>query len=433
MKPHLIVRLAEGVRPPARPHWSDIITDKAGAAQALTPGLQEVFDRYGVTVWTAREYQPRARFWSPQELAARLDRAYRLILQENRTIPAGLVEQIELLPEIADAGIGRVSEVGLPARISGAMARRSGIAQRAIRLPEAHRRTRGSEDVIVAILDTGVDESHDEIEGKTERGADFVNILDGASEFIGDVIDADPRPDDEVGHGTHVAGIVGARGRRMPTGVAPNCRIMPVRVLATMERDGERVGAGLVENINAGVKHAVDNGADIINMSLGVRHEGGGLPHQEVVDYAHTNGVVIVAAAGNDGRENLYYPGAFPTVVAVGSAREDGSVSEFSTYGPQVAVIAPGENIYSANPGNDFAFASGTSQAAPFVAGVAALIQSVALRAGDRFGDGEIKDILTATSDRLDHRYRNRRAGYGRLNAADALRLANVRMNKTYA
>ena len=273
----------------------------------------------------------------------------------------------------------------------------------------------------------------DEIEGKTERGADFVNILDGASEFIGDVIDADPRPDDEVGHGTHVAGIVGARGRQMPVGVAPRCLIMPVRVLATMERDGERVGAGLVENINAGVKYAIDNGADIINMSLGVRHEGGGLPHQEVVDYAHSNDVVIVAAAGNDGRENLYYPGAFPTVVAVGSAREDGSVSEFSTYGPQVAVIAPGENIYSANPGNDFAFASGTSQAAPFVAGAAALVQSVAKRAGGRFGDGEIKDILTATSDRLDHRYRNRRAGYGRLNAADALRLASVRMNKTYA
>jgi subtilisin family serine protease len=271
--------------------------------------------------------------------------------------------------------------------------------------------------------------THPEFQGRLRDGADFVNILDGASDFIGDVIDADADPKDEVGHGSHVAGIAAAAGHAMDVGVAPNCQIMPIRVLATMTRDGEKLGAGLIENINAGLKHAIDQGANVINMSLGVEHTGGGLPHQEMVDYARQKGVLLVAASGNDGTETLYYPGAFESVMTVGATGSEGTVAGFSTFGKQVKIVAPGENIVSAHPGASYAAASGTSQAAPFVAGTAALVQSIAHRAGGRFSDHEIGQILIQSADRPTAKFRDRRAGYGRLNAADAVHLAQSRIN----
>jgi thermitase len=356
--------------------------------------------------------------------------------------PKALIEDVRLIPEIAAARVGQIEATPLPRERPATLSRRIRGPQAAIGLAEAHRRLRGEPDVVVAILDTGVDRSHPEIAGRSVAAADFVDIIPGARAFMDRAVPGTPSgrpsqdftaseldPEDEVGHGTHVAGIVAGLGLGMGVGVAPGCRIMPVRVLAALERNGELVGAGLVENINAGVKHAIDAGAQVINMSLGVRHEGGGLPHEEVVDYARRKGVLIVAAAGNDGSETLYYPGAFPSVVAVGSADEAGEVSAFSTVGPQVALIAPGEQILSARPGGGYAFASGTSQAAPFVAGAAALIQSLARRAGGRFGDRELAGILKATADRRGHSLRDRRAGFGRLNVADALRLAETRIN----
>ena len=125
-----------------------------------------------------------------------------------------------------------------------------------------------------------------------------------------------------MGHGTHVSGIIAGKGLQMDEGVAPECSLMAVRVLATM-KDGDRlVGAGIVDNINSGIKWAVDNGADVINMSLGIRHTGGGLPHQDVVRYALSKNVAVVAASGNDGTAERYYPGALKGVFAVGAADE---------------------------------------------------------------------------------------------------------------
>ena len=216
----------------------------------------------------------------------------------------------------------------------------------------------------------------------------------------------------------------------MPLGVVPRCRILPVRVLAAMKRDGRVVGAGLVDNINTGVKWAVDQGADVINMSLGVRHTGGGLPHQEVVDYARRRGVTVVAASGNDGREALYYPSALPGVIAVGAAGPDGTVAEYSTYGEQVGLIAPGTDIFSTFLDDDYAFSTGTSHAAPFVTGVVALLKSMGRERGRRVGDGAVKHVLKHTSDKRDRHFRNRRAGYGHLNARDAARLLDHRLDQ---
>jgi subtilisin family serine protease len=302
-------------------------------------------------------------------------------------------------------------------------------ARDAIFLDEAHAMSEGDDSVTVAILDTGIDLNHPEYKDAILPGHDFVDILDGASEFIGDFLGADEIPEDEVGHGTHVAGVITAKGKNMPRGVAPRCRILPVRVLAAMEKEGHRVGAGSVENINNGVKWAIDNGAQVINMSLGVRHTGGGLPHREVIDYAQRKGVTVVAAAGNDGRQEMYYPGAFPSVIAVGAADDSGNVAEFSTFGAQVSFIAPGVDVYSTSLEHGYAFSTGTSHAAPFVTGAVALMKSFARAQGHELSDPQIKHVLKHTADKVDRNIKDLKAGYGRLNVADGLRYLDYKLN----
>jgi thermitase len=434
MKKHIIIKLRSVNGATIRPHWSDVTRDKTFANTALSPSLAKLLERYNFAVWYTREYVKHGADWSADEIQSGLDRVFRLILKKNQLIPPELTLEMRRLPEIESAEVGRIGVASVPeAQLQPVSLANSivqyGSHQRMINLSEAHAVTKGRSDVLIAILDTGAESSHPEFEKRSLQGRDFVNIINGATNFIGDFIDADADPSDDVGHGTHVCGIISAKGLNMPIGVAPSCRFLPVRVLAAMRKEGQKVGAGSIENINSGIKFAVDQGAAVINMSLGVKHEGGGLPHKDIVDYARRKGVLIVAASGNDGAESLYYPGALPGVLAVGSQQASGQVSNFSTFGPQVAVIAPGENVYSAFPDRSYAFATGTSHAAPFVSGVAALIKSVGMSRGAIPSGNEIKDIITRTSDRSDSHFRDHHAGYGRLNAVDALRLAESRMH----
>ena len=215
----------------------------------------------------------------------------------------------------------------------------------------------------------------------------------------------------------------------MDEGVCPGCSIMAVRVLATMKSGTRRVGAGIVDNINAGIKWAVDNGANIINMSLGIKHMGGGLPHEDVIRYALSKNVIVVAASGNDGSAERYYPGALPGVIAVGAVDDAGSVTNFTSYGANITVVAPGLNIYSSFAHNTYAYASGTSQASPFVAGTVGLMKSYALEQRKKLSNREIIYILKNTSDKVDRRLRNEHAGYGLINLADAFKLLTHLLN----
>ena len=234
---------------------------------------------------------------------------------------------------------------------------------------------------------------------------------------------------DDQGHGTHVAGIIAGQGLNMPLGVVPRCKILPVRVLGAMKRGAKKVGAGLVDNINSGIKWAIDHGADVINMSLGIEHTDGGLPHEEVVKYARRKGVSIVAASGNDGQEHLYYPGALPHVIAVGALDESGEITSFSTYGKQVDFAAPGTDIYSTYIGNDYGFSTGTSHASPFVAGAIALLKSYARQKYKiNLSDRQVKYLLKHTADKLDKRFKHPKAGFGKLNLLDALRLLDYKL-----
>lgn len=432
MKPHIRLKLKSPATSEILPHWQDLIAHKSIAITEIHPEIDLLFSKYNVHVWVTQEYKSIGKDWNQAELASGLNRIYRVILQQDSHIPLGLIEEISLLPIVELVRIGEIGQAELPAMRSAQMSVATDSRSRnAIYLDEAHKFfTQGHPEITVAVLDTGINLNHPEYKDNLLPGYDFVNIIDGASKFIGDCLDYDDDPEDEVGHGTHVAGIIAGKGQEMPVGVVPKCRILPVRVLGAMKQGNKRVGAGLVDNINSGIKWAIDRGADAINMSLGIQHTGGGLPHQEVVEYAQRRGVTIVAASGNDGTEQLYYPGALPYVIAVGAVDELGNMAHFSTYGKQVDLVAPGTNIYSTYLKNDYAFSTGTSHASPFVAGAVAMLKSYALqKQGQRLSDSQVKYLLKHTADRIDHRFKHSKAGFGKLNLIDALRLLEYKLS----
>jgi len=438
VKPHLIIKTHQ---PLARrvpiPFWGRFIADKSHTLESFTPAVDRALARAGVRIWVTLEHHPaQSGGWSPLEISTGLNRIYRLILQREVALPPPLIEAIQQLPEVEYVRAIGLAQSPLPELPEAqAVQLSSDRSRELIGLRQARRLFGGGDPRIkVAVLDTGVDLDHPEVAARITHRADFVQLgaLDSA-QFIGDKEGYDEVPEDEVGHGTHVSGIIAAAGRQMPEGVVPECSLMAVRVLATM-RSGDRVvGAGLVDNINVGIKWAVDQGADVINMSLGVRHTAGGLPHQEVIAYALARGVTVVAASGNDGSGEKYYPGALPGVIAVGAANAQGEVADFSSYGAPVWLVAPGTDIFSAYAHGGYAMASGTSQASPFVTGAVALLKSQALARGARLSDAQIKTILLHTSDKLDQRLRTARGGYGQLNLLDASRMLDYLLGQRRA
>jgi thermitase len=194
-----------------------------------------------------------------------------------------------------------------------------------IEAPAAWDITTGSSDVTIAIVDSGVDLFHPDISGKLVSGYDFVND--------------DSTPQDDYGHGTHVAGIAAARTNN-GTGVAGlswDAEIMPVKVL-------DDYGSGDYQDLANGIIFATNQGADIINLSL-----GGSAPSsvlEDAVKYAHDLECVVVAATGNN-NSSVSYPARYPDVIAVAATDSNDQKAGFSNYGPEVDVAAPGVGIRS--------------------------------------------------------------------------------------
>jgi subtilisin family serine protease len=224
---------------------------------------------------------------------------------------------------------------------------------RRIRLPAAWDRSRGSGNVSVAVLDTGVDGAHPDLAGVVlPAGYDFVNL--------------DANPTDDEGHGTAVAGVIGARtnNHEGQAGVCWTCTILPEKVLgANGEGDTAKIALALVR--------AADAGARVINMSFG----GPGVSQAlaEAVAYAAGKGAILIAAAGNSGRLEPFYPAAYPQVISVAATDPADHLYEWSNYGSWVAVAAPGCNVAPGLSGGYVNFC-GTSSAAPVVSGLAALV-----------------------------------------------------------
>jgi subtilisin family serine protease len=431
MKQHIAIKLHKQLSDNAGiPYWVDFITDKSVVRESVNPEIDRLMREFTLKFWLAKEYKLALPYPSPEEISQGLDRTYRLILQQDYDLPPNLVDRIRLVPSVEDARALAVTEAPIP--IPQLTLQKSVSIKKPaelIYLRFAQSMTKGDKRIRIAVLDTGVDLDHPEVKGKIIARTDCVNLrgLD-TKPFVGDFTGYDDAPDDEVGHGTHVSGIIGARGLEMDEGVAPDCSLMAVRVLATMKDGDQLVGAGIIDNINTGIKWAVDNGADVINMSLGIRHTGGGLPHQDVIRYALSKNVTVVAASGNDGTAERYYPGALSGVFAVGATDDRGDVAGFTSYGAQISVIAPGSRIYSSFSRHRYAYASGTSQASPFVAGAVGLMKSYALNRGIELTNTAIAHILKQTSERVDRNLRSLKAGYGLINLADAFRLLNYQM-----
>jgi subtilisin family serine protease len=267
---------------------------------------------------------------------------------------------------------------------------------------------KGDPEVIIAILDSGVDRTHPDLAAKViSPGHDFANDDDDAT--------------DDHWHGTQVAGVAAADSNNAEgiAGVARNCKILPVKVTAD---DGNGYYSWIID----GIIWATDQGADVINLSLGGDFDDPFL--EDACKYAFDRGVVVVASAGNDYGGPVVYPAAYDDyVLAVAASDFNDQAADFSSSGPQVDVAAPG--VYILGPAPQwyvgkaylpYVFASGTSQAAPHVSGMAALIKSLK----PELKPADIMRIIRYTADDVNAsvaRGRDDHIGYGRINMERAL------------
>jgi thermitase len=234
------------------------------------------------------------------------------------------------------------------------LAERWGVSK--IEAPQAWQITRGDQSIIVAVLDTGINKDNQDLADRVVAEVNFTNS---------------PTSDDLYGHGTHMAGTIVA--------IAPECRLMNVKV-------ADDSGKCQPSVVARGIIWAVDHGAKVINISLSMVAS----PNlDEAVNYAWNQGAILVAAAGNKGTSEPSYPAYYDNCLAVAGTNGNNSLALLSSYGDWVDVAAPGFNIYSELPHNQYGYKTGTSPAAAHVSGVAALVFSVA---EDTNGDGAVND-----------------------------------------
>lgn len=253
----------------------------------------------------------------------------------------------------------------------------------------------GSQAVIVAVIDSGIQPDHPDLHAKLVPGYDFVAD--------------DAAPNDEQGHGTHVAGTVAASTNNGVgvAGTCPQCRLMAVRVL-------DATGYGSELDVAKGIVYAADHGAQVINLSLGGDLEVAALA--DAVNYAWGKGVLLACAAGNGGfaGNTVQYPAYYGNCLAVGATDEWDQRAYYSTYGTWVDLAAPGSSIYSTALPGGYALLSGTSMATPHVAGVAGILAASGLN------NTEIRARIQGTADAIDGT--GEHWSNGRLNMLRALR-----------
>ena len=210
--------------------------------------------------------------------------------------------------------------------------------------------------VIIAVLDTGIDKDHPDLAANIVDGWNFVDNNDNVTDLDG--------------HGTMVSGIIAAVANNGIgiAGVSPNVSIMPLKVLTT--------SGGSWIDLDRAIIRAADNGAKVIVMSLGGKYTVLSPATEAAIEYANRKGCILVAAAGNDNSSEPFYPAAYEEVIAVSAIDQNDEKAGFSNFGNYIDFCAPGVNILTTWKDGSYAYGSGTSFAAPFVAGVIALILS---------------------------------------------------------
>jgi subtilisin len=260
----------------------------------------------------------------------------------------------------------------------------------------AHAQNITGSGVKVAVLDTGIDASHEDL-----------NVAGGAS-FVAE------EPDgltDGNGHGTHVAGTIAALNNNVGVlGVSYDVDLYAVKVLSAG-------GSGTLSGIAQGIEWAIDNNMDVINMSLG--GSTGSTTLKQACDNAYNSGIVVVAAAGNSGSffgliNTIGYPAKYNSVIAVGAVDSNNNRASFSSVGNELEVMAPGVAINSTLPGNQYGGLNGTSMASPHVAGAAALL----LAQNPNLTNVQVRERLRDTADNLGSAFNY---GHGVINLEAAL------------
>ena len=300
----------------------------------------------------------------------------------------GLIDTEDALERITGEEIDRVPDLG-----------GNNWGADLINAPEAWNEGYTGEGVVVAVLDGGVDYNHEDLQdniwtnnreiagnGKDDDGNGFIDDVYGWN-----FNDDDNDTLDRNGHGTHVAGtIAGANNDYGVTGIAYDAQIMPVKVL-------DDNGSGSYNSLVDGIYYAVDNGADVINLSLGGTDSSRDI--ESAIEYAHENGVTVVMAAGNSSDETPLYPAKYADKygIAVGAVDKNNEFADFSNRAGDnelAYVTAPGVNVYSTVPDNQYESYSGTSMAAPHVSGMVALM----LSANPNLTPDQIREIITQST-----------------------------------
>lgn len=249
--------------------------------------------------------------------------------------------------------------------------------------------------LIVAVVDTGVDLDHPDLHNKLMSGYDFI----GNDSF----------PEDDVGHGTHTAGIIAAQTQNGLgiAGVTWLGIIMPVKVRS-------RLASGTHQELYKGFVYAVNNGAKIINYSASGAHS---YIKQAAVDYATSRGVLVVSCSGNDNTGVPQYPAAYSNVIAVGASNINDQRDNNSNYGDYLDLVAPGVGILSTYLGGTYTYSTGTSASAAFVSGLAALIWS----RNPQLSDGQVRQLIEHFADDLGPSGTDQFFGHGRINVYRSL------------
>lgn len=269
---------------------------------------------------------------------------------------------------------------------------------------------KGDPNLLIAVLDSGIDYTHPDLASKViSTGKDFVNDDNDAM--------------DDHWHGTHVAGIIAAATNNSEgiAGVAWDCRLLPGKIISA---DGEGDYSDLIEALIWAADYASGQArVGVINMSVGGDEPASSL--EAALEYAFSKGIVLVAASGNDGLAGVLYPAAYDEFcLAVAASDYNDEIADFSNNGPEVDVAAPGVWVLSAIPVAmtepeylPYAFATGTSMAAPHVAGFAALIKA----SKPWLSPGDIMKLIKYTPDDIETAGRDDFAGFGRINTERAL------------
>ena len=290
----------------------------------------------------------------------------------------------------------------------------------------------GDSDIVIAIVDTGVDWDHPDLSSNIWQNDDPLGLGDDdANGYVDDLrgwdfggLDGTPdnNPmEDKPDHGTLVAGIAGAVTNN-GVGVASisfNCTIMPVKVIRNDRRFDN--GSPMVIFGFEGIVYAADNGAKVINTSWG--GSGYSIAGQEVVSYALSKGALVVAAGGNDGTDEIIYPARYNGVLSVGASQSTDARWSATNYGADLDVMAPGASIYSTWQDDTYATANGTSMAAPITAGLAGLI----FEHFPNYTPEQVAEQIRTNCDNIDNLNPGyeRLLGKGRINAYSALNNGN--------